>query len=871
MQQNIVSNQPRTILNGVHDESIVPLVSQPEVLPQHLPLFYLQTPQGSNDDSDMVVNESDFTRIFGTGAVDPRGPYYNHATVFCQDILGKGNACIIKRITRPTSLKVSNSTASPVLTLVNGDTTYLKVGMNVSQASVGGSNLFPVGAGNISGLPATTNGGTTPVMVTAINNIIVDSLTVTQITLNVNPIISSTAGAPATFVFNNVPKESNLVIMATLDTTAPIYQYARDGYGNVILNSVTGLPVYAVDNNGDKILIPGGISIKYSVVPQGTMSLQQLSSPQSTAYSTTCTTTFNSNTVTNLSSTSNLDIGMPITNANFQAGTTIIAIINGSTIQLSSAANTTANNSIINFAGNMVYPIAYFQAPQYGSYGNNYGIKLWTAGPNAPFPGDIDVINNQNSLIFNAQILQNVTSSTAQIVTSIFSESTVAFCFMPNAYNYKDDQDLSIQTLVKNWNDDGASTNSTPTYGPIGTIEIFENNLTSMLNVLLAAELANAPAPVNNINLDPTNSSIWMLDFLTGINVDGIYHYGFQVDTTGSMFTYNNAFFMMDGYDGDLSNYTFEQEIINQVLNNYQNANYPLINMALYPFSVIYDSGFSNPVKTTLLEWMGYRKNVKVSLGTHVVGQPQLTPAEEISADQYLLTSIQAYNESDVWGTPAYRATVMMQSGYIVNSTFTKPVSLLYELAMKRALYMGAGSGIMKSGLSYLVNPQNVITYMKNVSSPSLNDITEAAAWNAGATYAIPYSRRQLFWPLVQTVYANGAPLLETSILTDDITQAICCDIQLKSAQIWAQLTGSKLTDAQFIKRSNDLMTKMTTGIYDNQVTIVPNTYFTAADQARGYSWVMDVAVYGNNAKTVGQYNVVTRRQVTNTTTTTTG
>ena len=38
---------------------------------------------------------------------------------------------------------------------------------------------------------------------------------------------------------------------------------------------------------------------------------------------------------------------------------------------------------------------------------------------------------------------------------------------------------------------------------------------------------------------------------------------------------------------------------------------------------------------------------------------------------------------------------------------------------------------------------------------------------------------------------------------------------------------------------------------FDGRFTIIPNTYFTDADTARGYSWTLMLKIYANNMDTV--------------------
>ena len=51
-----------------------------------------------------------------------------------------------------------------------------------------------------------------------------------------------------------------------------------------------------------------------------------------------------------------------------------------------------------------------------------------------------------------------------------------------------------------------------------------------------------------------------------------------------------------------------------------------------------------------------------------------------------------------------------------------------------------------------------------------------------------------------------------------------------------------------------------TTNRFDNRFVIKPNAYYTQADIARGYSWTLEINIYGPNMKTVQTVYVASRR-----------
>ena len=71
---------------------------------------------------------------------------------------------------------------------------------------------------------------------------------------------------------------------------------------------------------------------------------------------------------------------------------------------------------------------------------------------------------------------------------------------------------------------------------------------------------------------------------------------------------------------------------------------------------------------------------------------------------------------------------------------------------------------------------------------------------------------------------------------------------------------NAKLTNAQFAALSDQYILEDTEGRYDGRVVIKPYTYYTPADELRGFSWHCEIHMYANNMKTVGVMTVVTHR-----------
>lgn len=546
------------------------------------------------------------------------------------------------------------------------------------------------------------------------------------------------------------------------------------------------------------------------------------------------------------------------------------------------------------------YPIMTFSAPSFGDYGNNVGFRLWPAHVGGD-PANPDVISANDAIMLNAQFYERSgPNSSGSLQQTLFGETTVEFMMKPGAYDPNTDITLTEQRLVDEYSDDGISTGTSPTIGPVGTVIFSRENYLTVANKVVAAELANVDSPYFGVT---TELSPWMIDLFTGIDYNtGNQYYTVQRyqdtyaipqavldlglgpklngssthwltgggfgssagtngwdETVGKWFTKNHP--------GDVgpTHYGIQAlmcELVNTEMeeNSWEIPEYPLKDSAQYPFSVIYDSGYCMEVKESIIKATSFRQDIHVTISTFEdAGEefPQsLTTSEEASIGASLSATAKLYAESALHGTGPVRITIFGQSGLLINSPYKRRLPLTIEAAVKRARYMGAGNGAMKAGLSYDNYPLNTITLFKDVSSDWMSKVAKENVWSAGVNFVQFVDRSTLQFPGLQTVYA-----IKNSVLTSEVLMQIAVDVTKQAEIVWRRLTGNTdLTQEQFIERSNDTLLELVDGRYDNRVTIVPNTYFTPADEARGYSWVLDVAIYGNIMNTVGQVNVIMRR-----------
>lgn len=508
-------------------------------------------------------------------------------------------------------------------------------------------------------------------------------------------------------------------------------------------------------------------------------------------------------------------------------------------------------------AQSQLYPILELEVSHVGGYGNNVGIRFTAPTTQSAAQLNATLAAAVQAYLYRIQIVGRTDPSVLPTVSeTIEGEQYVDIAFKEDAVDTSTDTELGISSIFLDAYQNLSDPTTPNVYGPFGQLHVYEDNLKAVLAMIATAEAPEGllPEAVGNANV----SWLYEVNPFTGTDFHGIPYYSLQLlgpADGGIQFTDSTTLYASGGSDGDLGNTAFDA-LVNSELTNYGSAEADLLDDALYPQSVIYDTGFTLDTKLAMISVLGKRKDMWVVLSTQDISLPQNTPSQESSLAVSLKTAANNFPESVIFGTSVCRALVMGHSGYLLNSKYKGLLPLTIEFAQKCANYMGAGDGVWKPGLGFDVSPNNQITMFRGVNATFKPASVRTSDWANGLVWVQQYDRRSLFWPGVQTVYND-----DSSVLNSATNMMIAVELEKVAQRVWRDLTGiSTLTDDQFIERSNDLITKKTTGRFDGRVVIQAETFKTASDDQRGFSWSCKIHMYAPNMKTVGTYTIVAHR-----------
>ncbi len=230
---------------------------------------------------------------------------------------------------------------------------------------------------------------------------------------------------------------------------------------------------------------------------------------------------------------------------------------------------------------------------------------------------------------------------------------------------------------------------------------------------------------------------------------------------------------------------------------------------------------------------------------------------DELSAITTLDRAISLTPDSELFQTPACRAVIVPQHGYLIDSGYTGRLPLTIDVATKVAKYAGARTGVWKSEAAFDATPNNQITRFRDINDTYMSETMYDQYWDIGVIWAQNVNRTTAFYPTFGTVYSD-----DTSVLRSMVYIMAVCQIWKYAVFGWQAVVGNqKLTKEQLISRSNEVIIDNISGKFDDRFDIGVDTFLTKADEVRGYSWSCNITVKSNVMPTVGTYTIYAERR----------
>lgn len=493
------------------------------------------------------------------------------------------------------------------------------------------------------------------------------------------------------------------------------------------------------------------------------------------------------------------------------------------------------------------YPILQFWASSAGAVFNNSGLRLWAPTELSTNPVNTKALSAMSAYPFRLSVIKRATASESpRAVETQDGEQFIEFTVKPDTLNPLTDANFSLADIFlakyTNTENNGFPIN----FGEFGGVKVYANHIASLVAQFYAAEFPNAGA---FSDFTGAAGEEWLFNILSGQSSKGVPYFTYLVDTTAVdavRLSETTNLYAKGGADGTM-NETLFAGLVSTAVSEYANPNSRLQDTAVNVESVIYDTGFPLSTKRALCKFIAERKDTAVILSTYDVNGPEMTAAEESSVAVALKTYLQAYPESDYFGTATVRGAIIGRYGRLIGNQYRKKLPLTLEVAVKLARMMGAADGKWKADRVFDRAPNNEVTMFDQVNATFTPAAVRNKDWDLGLNWVQSFSRNSLFFPALKTAYDD-----DTSVLTSIFTMFACVELQKVGERVWREYSGSvRLTPAQLVERVNAAVEAKTLGRFADMYRVVPAAFMTAADEARGYSWTLPIKLYANNMKTV--------------------
>lgn len=533
-----------------------------------------------------------------------------------------------------------------------------------------------------------------------------------------------------------------------------------------------------------------------------------------------------------------------------------------------------------------------------GEEGNLNGIEWIAPTTKMAIPANVSIIEAIRAYTYRVGVKRRASAnSTAVPVRTASDDIYLELTLKENVEHPLTNDPISmVDTFTKAY-ERRESNSAPPVDGPFSDIHVYSQNIQLILdmltnggedvdgNVFVGEKAYDAKAATYGRLLKFSDSrNMHLFNMFTGRDYRNIPYFASDFNNSilfgGVGFNNGSAHFAEGGDDGlplddngrpdRLARFELADRLTREKLDNFGNGEATLLDAAYYPISAVWDSGFSHKTKPSFFVPMGRRKDILAHLSTQAIADyipgpdgdkwEWLSPNthdEEISYAISLRTQAMLYPESTLFNTAAFRAVIIGHAGHDTRDNYKGWLPLIIDFAEKVARYMGAADGKWKERYAFDQEGNNEVGSFQDVNLTYKSPENYDRSWDAGLNWVIYKNRTQLFYPAIQTVYDD-----DTSVLNSYFVAAAICTLERICQRSWATITGNqKLTKEQIRDRSNTFILAAAEGAFDGRFDITVNTYFTKADDNRGYSWSCDVTLSTDTMPTVGTFTLIAARR----------
>lgn len=305
--------------------------------------------------------------------------------------------------------------------------------------------------------------------------------------------------------------------------------------------------------------------------------------------------------------------------------------------------------------------------------------------------------------------------------------------------------------------------------------------------------------------------------------------------------------YLSGGDDGDISDATFE-ELIRANLS--LRADPELIDRNHYKITHMYDIGYTLETKFAMTDFMANQRYCKVQMAAQDANRHLYSMDEAISLAASIRARCAITPESELYGTPAMRATIFGQSGYVNDTTIKNIIPMTFWNAKRRSNYHNS-TYIRGSWAAY---PGNVVDIYRDINFIPYSDDQKQLLWDGAANYCQWADGSSLFIPSVRSIYTDT-----TSLLADDEFTDACIYLMYIVDDCWRLHVSRKLPFATLADTIRNEINTMAYKAFGSLYSVDSTVYLSEEDLANHDTLSIDVVIEGDYPKRIWNTTIIAR------------
>ena len=541
-----------------------------------------------------------------------------------------------------------------------------------------------------------------------------------------------------------------------------------------------------------------------------------------------------------------------------------------------------------------LFPLFDLQVEARGSFGNRIGFIIDAPNSRDPQPTDANLANRLQSFIYRLSFVQRArTGITYNYLRTNTGMISADFVLKPNTVDSRTNLEMFFADVMNRSYTTVTDPSVPPLLAPFNKPIIYNSNIETVHGLIAGDQTVVASKLTGNgtkefiikgVYSDPEEAikKAYTINIVTGKDY-GNNPYPNLVMTDSFMFDgisfgKESTIFARGGSDGfpmtqagsvdTLKTLQLYDEQVRNWCDSFDEYN-PLFDMAKYPFSTVWDSGFSIDTKKGLVKVMGSHKRIWVGLATQSVADyadeaktrfDWMLPntIEQDTAIGTLLNAVMhLYPESELFGTSTCRGIIVERCGDLKSGLYKGKLPLSLSVAFKIARYCGAGDGYWKPQFAIDSEKGKVDDLFKNVNYTYAPSTEYERAWAEGMIWVQTFDRESNYFPAFQTVYNDSSSILDSLL----VIVAACYATRIGD-RVHRQVGGNGgFGKLKFLEESDNKLSKELENRFDGRVYFVPESYYTEQDKTRGYTWTTRLHMYADPMNLVNTFSIVAHRR----------